>query len=87
MYYEGTFNKYSMMEMGVHGIRDKSLPKFRGEGVARLICHLLIFLRCARRGGESNIAYTLQGNRGLIRESGRLKRQLLALHTYLLKGP
>ena len=52
MHYEGTFNKYAMMEeMGVHGIRDKSLRKFRGEGVARLICHLLILLRGARSGG------------------------------------
>ena len=36
MHYEGTFSKYAMMEvMGVHGIRDKSLRKFRGEWVAR----------------------------------------------------
>ena len=38
-------------EMGVHGIRDKSLHKFRGERVARLICHLLILLRGARSEG------------------------------------
>ena len=32
MHYEGTFNKYAMMEeMDVPGIRDKSLRKFRGK--------------------------------------------------------
>ena len=52
MHYEDTFNKFAMMEeMGVYGICDKSLCKFRGKGVARLICHLLISLHGARSGG------------------------------------
>ena len=60
MHYEGTFNKHSMMEeMGVHGVHDKSINKFRVEGVARLICHLLILLRGARSGGGVKYCYTL----------------------------
>ena len=52
MHYEGTFNKYAIMEeMGVYGIHDKLLRKFRGEGVARIVCHLLILLSGACSGG------------------------------------
>ena len=62
MHYEGTFNKYAMMEeISVHGIHDKSLRKFRGEGVARLICHLLILLRGARsEGGVKYCIYVVR---------------------------
>ena len=60
MHYEGTFNKYAMMEeMSVYGIHDKSLRKLRREGMIRLICQLLIYYVVHVGEGESNMAYAL----------------------------
>ena len=60
MHYEGTFNKYAMMEeMGVHGIRDKSLRKFKGEGWPDQCVTSLFYYVAHVAEGESNIAYTL----------------------------